>query len=44
MIRRQYEDGVFGHNMRHLDYLTHLSFAKQPAALFSIPVGYRRAE
>jgi len=44
MVRRQYEDGVFGQNTHHLDYLTHLSFETQPAALFSIPSGYRRAE
>jgi hypothetical protein len=44
MIRRQYEDGVFGHSMHHLEYLTNITFTKQPPALFSIPAGYRPAK
>jgi hypothetical protein len=44
MVRREYEDGVFGHNTRHLESLTHITFEKQPAALFSIPVGYKAAK
>ena len=44
MVRRDYEDGIFGHNVRHQESLTHISFEKQPAALFSIPEGYRQAK
>jgi hypothetical protein len=44
MVRREYEDGVFGHSTRHLEYLTNITFKKQPAALFSIPAGYRAAK
>ncbi|MDB5404440.1 MAG: hypothetical protein QOD93_3466 [Acetobacteraceae bacterium] len=44
MVRREYEDGVFGKNVHHLEYLTHITFEKQPAGLFSIPAGYRRAK
>ena len=44
MMRREYEDGVFGRNVHHLEFLTHVVFEKQPAALFSIPAGYRRVK
>jgi hypothetical protein len=44
MVRREYNDGVFGHDVHHLEFLTHISFAKQPASLFEIPVGYRPAK
>jgi hypothetical protein len=44
MIRRQYEDGVFGQNIRHLEFLTHITFEKQPPDLFEIPAGYTRAK
>lgn len=44
MVRREYEDGVFGRNMHHLEFLTHLAFEKQPASLFSIPAGYKPAK
>ena len=44
MVRREYEDGVFGQNVHHLEYLTHIMFEKQPAALFSIPVGFKPAK
>ncbi len=44
MVRREYEDGVFGQNVHHLESLTHITFEKQPAALFSIPPGYRAAK
>jgi hypothetical protein len=44
MVRREYEDGVFGKNVHHLEFLTHISFEKQPAALFSIPAGYKPAK
>jgi hypothetical protein len=44
MVRREYNDGVFGEDVHHLEYLTHISFAKQPASLFEIPAGYRRAK
>jgi hypothetical protein len=44
MVRREYEDGVFGQNVHHLEFLTHITFGKQPAELFSIPVGYKPAK
>jgi hypothetical protein len=44
MVRRDYEDGVYGHNVRHHEYLLDLSFTKQPAALFEIPPGYKRVQ
>lgn len=44
MIRREYEDGVYGRNVHHLEFLTHITFEKQPAALFSIPAGYTPAK
>ena len=44
MVRRQYENGVFGHNVHHLDYLTHITVAQQPASLFLIPPGYSVAK
>ena len=34
MVRREYEDGVFGKNVHHLEMLTHIDFAPQPAGLF----------
>lgn len=42
MVRRDYEDGIFGQNTHHLEFLTHITFEKQPASLFSIPAGYKR--
>jgi hypothetical protein len=44
MVRREYESGVFGHSMRHLEFLTDITFSKQPATLFSIPPGYKPAK
>jgi hypothetical protein len=44
MMRREYEDGVYGRNVHHLEFLTHVVFEKQPEALFSIPAGYKRAK
>jgi hypothetical protein len=44
MVRRAYEDGVFGHNVHHLEFLTHIAFEKQPDSLFSIPAGYTIAK
>jgi hypothetical protein len=41
MVRREYEDGVFGKNVHHLEFLTHLTFEKQDPALFLVPAGYR---
>lgn len=43
MVRREYEDGVFGKNVRHKEYLTNITVGKQPADLFVIPPGYRKA-
>lgn len=44
MVRREYNDGVFGHDVHHVEFLTHITFAKQPASLFEIPAGYRPAK
>jgi hypothetical protein len=44
MVRRDYEDGIFGQNVHHLEFLTHITFEKQPAALFTIPAGYTRVK
>ena len=44
MIRREYEDGVFGQNRHHLEYLSHIRLEEQPAALFAIPAGYHPAK
>ncbi len=43
MVKRQYDDGVFGQNVHHLEFLTDIVLANQPADLFLIPPGYRRA-
>jgi hypothetical protein len=43
MVRREYEDGVFGKSVRHKDFLTNISVGKQPADLFVIPPGYKKA-
>jgi hypothetical protein len=43
MVRRDYEDGVFGQNIRHREYLTNIKLETQSAALFTIPAGYTRA-
>jgi hypothetical protein len=44
MVRREYNDGVFGQDVHHLEFLTHITFEKQPAALFEIPAGYKLAK
>jgi hypothetical protein len=44
MVRREYEDGVFGKNVHHLEQLSHIAFDKQPTSLFAIPSGYKPAK
>lgn len=44
MLRREYDDGLFGHNVHHRDILTDIRFEKQPAQLFVIPAGYKPAK
>jgi hypothetical protein len=44
MVRREYDEGVFGRNVHHLELMTHVTFDKQPADLFAIPPGYKRAK
>ena len=44
MVRREYEDGVLGQNVHHLEYLSDITLMKQPAALFVIPPGYTVAK
>lgn len=43
MVRRVWEDGVLGQNVRHRAYLTNIRIGEQPAELFGIPQGYRPA-
>jgi hypothetical protein len=44
MVRREYNDGVFGRDVHHVEYLTNISVTKQPADLFVVPAGYKRAK
>jgi hypothetical protein len=44
MTRREYDDGVFGQNAHHREFLRDITFEKQPADLFVIPAGYRLAK
>jgi hypothetical protein len=44
MVRREYNDGVFGKDVHHVEYLTDISVGKQPAELFVVPAGYRRTK
>ena len=43
MVRREYEAGVFGKNVKHKEYLTNITIEKQSPALFAIPAGYKKA-
>jgi len=43
MVRREYEEGVFGKNVRHKEFLTNITIEKQSPSLFVIPAGYRKA-
>jgi hypothetical protein len=43
MVKREYNDGVFGKDTHHLQFMTHVIFGKQPAELFEIPAGYKPA-
>jgi hypothetical protein len=44
MLRRDYEDGVYGEARHHLDSLTDVKIGSQPEKLFQIPAGYRLAK
>jgi|tagenome__1003787_1003787.scaffolds.fasta_scaffold20401433_1 hypothetical protein len=44
MVRREYDDGVYGQNRHHLEYLKDIRIEKQPADLFVVPAGYRKAK
>jgi hypothetical protein len=43
MVRREYQEGVFGQSRHHLEYLSNISFKQQPDSLFAIPAGYTKA-
>ncbi len=43
MVRRTYEDGVYGEARLHLEFLMNLKVGPQDEHLFQIPAGYRRA-
>lgn len=42
MVKRAYEEGVYGEARRHLDFLTEVQVGPQDAALFKVPPGYKR--
>lgn len=44
MLKRDYEEGLFGVNKHHLDSIQNVSIGPQPASLFQIPAGYRLAK
>jgi hypothetical protein len=44
MLRRDYADGLFGKQVHHHDVLQDVSVGPQPASLFEIPAGYRKAK
>ncbi len=43
MVRRDYHAGVFGQDIHHLEFMTNITFGKQPDELFEIPAGYKPA-
>ena len=43
MLRREYEDGVYGRNLHHVEYLSDVEIGNQAPELFAIPPGYKRA-
>lgn len=43
MVRREYDDGVFGRNAHHVDVLTDMKLEPQAPTLFEIPAGYTLA-
>jgi hypothetical protein len=43
MIRSAYDEGVFGANVHHVNFLTDLKPGPVPQSLFSVPAGYRQA-
>ncbi|OJW23328.1 MAG: hypothetical protein BGO51_15770 [Rhodospirillales bacterium 69-11] len=44
MLKRVYDDGVYGRNVHHRAWLTDLSIKPQPDSLFGIPPGYKRVK
>ncbi|HXT82151.1 MAG TPA: hypothetical protein VN702_21495 [Acetobacteraceae bacterium] len=44
MIRRDYDDGVYGQDVHHKEFLTNIKIGKQPLQLFGIPAGYTKAK
>lgn len=44
MVRREYEDGLFGQNTHHRVFLANIAIGAQPSALFEIPPGYTQAK
>ncbi len=44
MVRREYNDGVYGKDVHHVEYLKDITVQKQPAELFVVPAGYKRAK
>lgn len=44
LLKRDYDDGVKGTNIHHVEYLRDLKTGPQPRSLFVVPPGYRRAK
>jgi hypothetical protein len=44
MLRRAYEDGVYGEARQHLEFLTDVKVGAQDEHLFQVPAGYRLAK
>ena len=44
MVRREYDDGVYGRNIHHREFLTDIKIGTQSPQLFGIPAGYTQAK
>jgi hypothetical protein len=44
MVRREFDQGVYGADRHHLEYLKDLKVGRQRADLFVVPAGYRKAK
>lgn len=44
LLRRDYDDGVKGTNIHHVEFLRDLKIGPQPESLFVVPPGYHQAK
>jgi hypothetical protein len=44
MVKRDYDDGLFGAHVHHQDVVQNISIGSQPASLFVIPAGFRKTQ